>query len=378
MEIRPTLTALLDTSRPDTAPLLQRLQPGQTLQATVLALPRSGVAELQIGLTALLAHTRLPLQPGMQLQLEVTRLQPLPELRLLADPQPVSGRDQVLLTALPRQLPLPQVFTRIAEVLRTAGDTLPPPLRALLAETVTRATGNPRHMDPTRVAEQVRSSGIFLEGRLARGELPAADLKLNLLRLLDTIRTATERAPTAEPNRPAGEMPLPAPADSSQGQAARWSLELLQRQVESALARIHTQQAASLPAEPGTRQVWQFDLPLFAAPHYESVMVRIEREAETESRRATADPGWSITLRFDFASTGRIHARIAVQGEQVSSTFWCENPETEGRLDHALPRLEAAFRSAGLEVGRLASLSGAPPDPVDLPKPAQGMLDARA
>ncbi len=370
MEIRTALTALVDRTRLDTAQLLQLLRPGQVLQATVLQAPRPGVVELQIGLTALLARTRVQLQPGMQLQLAVSRLNPQPELRLLTAPQAVRPREQLLLTALPRQQSLTDTFNALTRTLQSDGKRLPPPIRDAVVRLVERAMSPPA-LDSAGVREQFRGSGLFLEALLARGEAPANDLKLDLLRLLRLLQPAA--ADTVQLRAAAAGAETGAAEDTATAPLAQ-----LLRFVGAALARVETQQAGALPPEPGARQTWQFDLPFPFAQQHESIMVRVERDGTGTSTRPAAEHPWAVTLRFDFATTGPIQARIVLCGEQVSSTFWCERPETDRRLGTGLPYLEEALHRTGLQVGRLSSVLGQPPEPLELPKPASGLLDVHA
>jgi hypothetical protein len=383
LEIRPSLTALLDPTRRDSSALLQRLQPGQTLQATVLGVPRAGIAQLQIGLTALLARTRVELQPGMQLQLAVARLNPLPELKVLTPPPPVQARDLVFRAALPRQLPLAETFTGLARTLQTSAEQWPPPVRAAVARVLERAVG-PQQLDARQVQQQFRSSGLFLEPLLARGETPTTDLKLDLLRLLQLLRPLL---PDRPPASAAADQPRAAPRPDAPGLPPQPDLpgrspavlQQLLRLVEAAVSRVQTHQAASLPQDASApRPAWQFELPLLAGQQQDAVLVRIEHDDSGTTDRPAAEHHWTVTLRFDFASTGRMQARVSLAGERVSSTFWCEHPETERRLGVGLAHLEQALREAGLEVGRLASVLGPPPQPLDLPRPTDNLLDAHA
>lgn len=367
LKITSSLTALLDPSRRETASLLSRLAPGQKFSASVISIPRAGVAQLQIGLTALLARSRVPLASGMQLELTVTKLQPVPELQILHVPTPVRPRDQVLRAALPRQIPLTEVFQGLAQHARGDRVRLPSDAQQVIRKLLARGT-MPAQLSATNIREQLRTSGLFLEQSLSLGASPAAgDLKLDLLRLLRLLQPQSEQAKThAEAN-------VPQTAERSGS-----VLDQLVRLLEGAVARIQTQQTASLSHEQGTRQVWQFDLPMLVAGQHEAVQVRIERDERRSDDVTQAEPKWSIMLRFEFAITGTIQARIVMNGERVASSFWCERKDTERHIGEALPILETAFKNAGLEVGRLASIHGEPPDPVVLPKPTDKLLDMHA
>ena len=367
MKITAPLTALLDPGRKESASLLRRLVPGQQLNASVISIPRAGVAQLQIGLTALLARSQLPLAPGMQLKLAVTKLHPVPELRVLLTPTSVQPRDRVIGSALPRQIPLTDALQGLAQHVQQRQVRLPDEAQVLINRLLARSTPPPQ-LNATGIREQLRTSGLFLEQTLARGASPlAGDLKLDFLRLLRLLQ-----APTA-----AGDTQ---PGSATAKLTARTGsvLEQLARLVEGAVARIQTQQAASLPHDQETRQLWQFDLPVLLAGQHESVQVRVEREAPADDAAGPTAPRWSVTLRFDFEITGLIQARIVLNGECVGSTFWCERADTERRVGNALPTLETALRNSGLEVGRLTSVHGEPPDPIILPRPVDQLVDTHA
>lgn len=347
--------------------MLRRLEPGQKLRASVISIPRAGVAQLQIGLTALLARTRMPLAAGMQLDLAVTKLKPVPELQLLFQPTPVRPRDQVLRTALPRQIPLTDALRGLAQHARGNQARLPSDTQQVIRNLLTRST-TPIQLNATSIREQLRTSGLFLERTMALGASPTGgDLKLDLLRLLRLLQPRPEQARSHVESGAAR-------TTERSGSA----LEQLVRLVEGAVARIQTQQAASLPLDQGSRQVWQFDLPVLVAGQHEAVQVRVERDEKQNGDTHQTEPRWSVMLRFDFATTGTIQARIALIGESVTSTFWCEREATQRRIGHALPTLESAFKNSRLEVGRLTSVHGEPPEPIELPRPADNLLDTRA
>ena len=367
MKIASSLTALLDPGRQESASLLRRLEPGQQLRASVISIPRAGVAQLQIGLTAFLARTRMPLATGMQLDLTVTKLKPVPERQLLIQPTPVRPRDQVLRTALPRQIPLTDALRGLALHARGNQDRMPSDAQQVIRNLLARST-TPIQLNATSIREQLRTSGLFLEQTMALGASPiGGDLKLDLLRLLRLLQSQPEQARTQVESGAARMTERPGSV-----------LEQLIRLVEGAVARVQTQQAASLPHDQGLRQVWQFDLPVLVAGQHEAVQVRVEHDETPDDDTNQSEPRWSVMLRFDFEITGTIQARVALIGETVASTFWCEREDTQRQIGNALVTLEAAFKNSGLEVGRLTSVHGEPPEPIELPRPADNLLDARA
>jgi hypothetical protein len=150
---------------------------------------------------------------------------------------------------------------------------------------------------------------------------------------------------------------------------------------QAGLARVQTQQAASLSGDaPTDRPVWQFELPLTIAGATQDLSLRIERRDDTDgaASRHDEEASWTVTLRFVLGEHGRVHARVSLADNRVTSTFWCEQPETERRFSGGLAVLREALERNGLEVTDLRSVVGQPADPVELPRPAAGLLDARA
>lgn len=155
--------------------------------------------------------------------------------------------------------------------------------------------------------------------------------------------------------------------------AQRALTDRLLQLVEGGLARIQTHQAATLTQAEDGRQIWQFELPLNRGQERDEVLVRLEQE---QVRRSGAEQSrWTATLRFAFDNLGSVEARLMLEGERLSSTFWCERADTERRFAGRFSELENGLHKVGLEIGRLTAVQGTPPNPLDLPKPPAGMLD---
>jgi hypothetical protein len=201
---------------------------------------------------------------------------------------------------------------------------------------------------------------------------PAPDTKLQLLQLLQLLR--------ADPPRGSRRTDAAA-ADTTTGGSARAGpdslLARLVRLIEGSVARIQLQQTAALQLEDGLRQAWQFDLPIRLPDESHGAMLRIQREPG-DSEAGGTQATWSVNLAFDFDSIGRLQCRVALSGERVSTTFWCERPDALARLEPRLPRLRTALEAQGLAVVHLAGGLGEPPEPLIRVPRADGLLDERA
>lgn len=372
--------------------LLSALRPGQTLQAQVLASPRADLARLLIDDLVITARTGRPLAPGQALTLTVLKGGPTPELRVQLPPQPPGSQD-VLRLALPRQLPLRETLSGLAQLAGRAMPLLNNPAREALRGLLDRSLPL-RQVSPDTLRQAVRDSGIFTEARMARGQPPpATDRKTLLLQLasalparppavdnpaplaaLSRANLASAGAPPdpltragllagsllrggslfeATPRGPAGPVPAQSPEQVL--------IDRLWRLVDASLARIHTHQAASLPADDKAAPVWQLDIPL-AMPGgpTQALELRIRQEPEDEQQDA-GGAGWLVTIGFMFPLLGPVKAGVRLAGGRISSTFWCEQPAAARLFDRHLPQLRSALEAAGLEVGHLAASQGTPP-----------------
>lgn len=395
-----TISRLLDVawSQNDRAQLLrQQLQAGQQLSAKVLELPRPGLAKLELLTTEILARTALPLRPGQTLRLEVVKQGPVPELRLLQPQIKESPSQQVLRQALPRQIPLQEGLRELAQVL---GDKqsrhLPGETRHLLRQILDRPL-TPQRLNSSNLQQTFQSSGLFTEALLAQARPVASnDHKLLLWKLLNSLfqardsQTATSQAKdsssqlrqplqTAAGAGQVSEAAKAVSADQAKAEAQRLPdqtlINRLTRLVEGSVARIHTQQAVSLPQDDGgQRQVWQLELPI-ALKDDQARALQLQIEQDPDPTRQEGHR-WRVQLDFDFGILGDLRAGVLLEGETVSTTFWCELEKTEQKIDLRLPELAAAFQKAGLTVGQLQAHHGLP-DRAPLPRRPESLLDER-
>ncbi|MCP5429509.1 MAG: hypothetical protein H6962_04555 [Chromatiaceae bacterium] len=269
-----TLQPLIDATRRDAPSLLKQLQVGQLLQARVLDQIQPGLLRLQIASAEVLARSQVAIAPGTRLKLEVVKGQPLPELRVLREPDAQQRQQQVVRSAMARQLS-PQELRQAVSELRAQAST-PRQAEALRQLTTIVQESGVRPAQPaatTQLQRAIAQSGVFHEARLAAG-LPAnpADTKVQLLRLLVVLREDLKLPPKAE--RQAGAaIEQQAPA---RDMGVDSLLNRLIRLVEGSIARIQLQQAVALPAEEGQRQAWQLDLPIRLPGRLHEAMLRIE------------------------------------------------------------------------------------------------------
>lgn len=387
MKISATLQPLIDATRREVPSLLQQLRVGQLLQAKVLQQVQPGLLRMQIANLEVLARSQLAAAPGAQLRLEVVKPYPLPELRVVRLQTAAEQRQQVARVALARQLPPAEVRERAAVLRPAAASGRPADLLQQLNSVLRQGAVDARQPSAAQIQRAVAQSGLFHEARLAApqvgtaaGGTPAAgatpatppgDIKLQLLQLLGQAQAAQQVAV-----RESGAMPGSEAAGMGRDPVADSLLARLVRLIEGSVARIQLQQAASLPADDGPRQAWQLDIPIQLPDERHEAMMRIERDGAREEDGAP--PTWAINLAFEFATIGTLQCRIALAGERLSTTFWCDRQATLARVEARLPSLESALQAQGFEIVHIAGVLGAPPEPLfPVPVP-ETLLDERA
>ena len=369
MKIPLTLQPLIDATRRPLPSLLDQLKVGQVLQAKVLEQPQIGLLRLQIATTELLARSRVQIQTGTQLKLEVVKAGTLPELKILHQAGPREQQQQVVRTAFPRQMPPVEVRQAVTSLRpQTEGTRLAEPLRQFNA--ISQASGvrvtqaSPLQVNPPQIQRALQLSGILHEARVITGmPLPAGDTKTQLLQLLTLLKPELKldgknrRPPPVSPEQTAMQRAVGGDA----------LLNRLIRLIEGSISRIQLQQAAALPQDDSPRQAWQIDLPIHLLDETHEAMLRIEREGTASDAEGVS---WSVNLVFQFDTIGRLQCRIGLNGDRVSATFWCEKQTTLDRVDQRLGSLQEALEAQGLEVVHIAGVLGEPSEPlVHVPMP---------
>lgn len=364
---------------PDARPAVARL-PQDVLTAvrqllgaaTPLERLDGGQVQRQLHESGLFLERRLAqgVVPKADTKLDLLRLMQL--LLASRDRPPPSGTESApgrpARSGEPNPPPAGQTAPAAAQVVPAPNASATNPIAGLTEQLLRLLTGAGRRGGSGTTAHGVSTPGVEGPPQPARGDAPP-EPKLKAEQLLRALQneqdTRTGKSETLRPGEPS----------TAHGGPQRALVDRLLQLVEGGLARIQTHQGATLARGEDGQQIWQFELPLARGPNREEVMVRLEREAE--GKTPAAPPRWTATLRFAFDSLGSIEARLLLEGERLSSTFWCERAATEQRFAGRLPELEKGLRKVGLEIGRLSAVQGTPPDPLDLPKPPAGLLDTR-
>ena len=355
------ITQILLPSSTQTArePLLQNLKPGQILQGTAMSGNIDGRMSLQIGVTRLIAETRLNVRPGQPLTLQVIHAEKTPELRVLLPPTLESLKATALKNLLPKQLPLSEAFRALTQAVReTSRESLPP---AVKTQALTLVSRLPAPSDPgfkNQMQRVLSESGLLTESKLLRGINPAGELKPQLTRLIERIVQLLPENRLLQANLDPKLFPAPSrPAPEALPDNSVKLLIGLLKQLDGAVARIQTQQLASLPQEDPGRQVWQFEMPVRNGSDIDLFQFRIGREAVPLTGK-NGETAWSLTLKMDLDNLGAMRVQLRLLGESLTTLIWSERATTNSLVQSRLDELRSAYEQRGLKVERLEARLG--------------------
>lgn len=376
----------LDTSK-HVPPQIRSWMLGQLLDASVIGRDGGNSIRLRLGGAEVRAATALPLQRGDKLTLQVTQLKPVVTLSPVAAttlPQERLVQAAMRLT-LPKQLPIAPLLDHLAAASRPRASPtdnagrpraqFPAGVIAAAHEALQTIPSAAEVSDAARLPAVIRRLGQFFESRVrhqlltGRTELPAQDLKWQLLRLRGELRKALGQAP-ARPPRPikaVDPMPIkgtpqgavvdhptstgarmhaadPAPATRAPqhpivshptgidaksptitgppSDAA--AIRTLQQQVDGAIAKIETNQLQAVGSLLDGDYQLIVDLPVALGDTYEVIKLKISREESTEYDAASATT--TVVIELPLADDAILRAVVTLRARNMSVKLWSDNP----------------------------------------------------
>ncbi len=335
--------------------LLQSLKLGQILRGTALSENQQGTVKLQIGVARLIAQTQIAVKPGQALTLQVDKTGERPELRLLTHPTLQQLQTQALKTILPRQQPIPPLLEKLLHLTGGKGNmALPGDVKQAIQSLLTRIPSTENPQFKAQLKEALLNSGLFTEARLLSNSTHSNDLKLNLLRLFRLLQPLlAQQATVPQAGNPPAE---PIPAEGFASNATIKFLNDLLKQLDATLARIQTNQLASLPQDEPARQTWQFELPVLHGDKADLFQILINKDHSTS--RDAEEQSWSLTLQVNLPALGPMRVQLTLQGEAISTVIWAELNNTTDLVKAHLSLLQKAYETAGLEVKKLETYQG--------------------
>jgi hypothetical protein len=343
----PFLYPLTNTQPGDVSGFLRGLAVGQMLDAELVQQREDGTTLIRLGGRLLLAECQAALDLEVPFRVQVTSIWPQVHLQALLE-----GVDptEFLRRSLWKALPLIQgdaaqgLWDNALEEWRV----LEPALLARHGGPEDLAMWTDPHTGRPGLRTYLEASGLLLEPKLAGlvegySELngPWPDLKASLLQILQAM----------------GEQ-------EGKSSASRSVLDLLQGC-----------QSMSLLVEEGGTHLY-LPLILWGSPWGGWGDLRIRREGGRGHRGRP----WTITLRLDLKSMGRIHANMALHNGAFSCWLRASQPAVRGLLQSGIPALERRLLALGIprvrcECGQLEDASAWDCPLEDLPA---GLMTVRA
>jgi hypothetical protein len=155
------------------------------------------------------------LSVGQRLQVQVTRLGAMPELRIIPAETPAPETvPKALRELLPKQGDVKELAVMLGRLPASGSSSLPEPVRVAVERLSAILPQAEKLMTPDGLQKAVRDSGLFLEASLAAvltdgAELPENDLKARLLNLLAVLQKSEVGKPAALPKYPSRKATLP-------------------------------------------------------------------------------------------------------------------------------------------------------------------------
>lgn len=297
---------------------------------------------------------------------------------------PQAALAQMVQASVPRQGSVTALTTALTNI---AGKVMLPEPVARAAQQVLagRVAIDAPRFDGSALQTAVRSSGVFQEAGLARGQplLQQPDLKSALLALRQTLTTwLGQQAPVAAvaqippplrgttPRARASEPPPPLDAEAVPEEVGKHLLE----RTESALARVRLHQHASLPDPTGRTAEWSMDLPVLVGTQQTLMQLQIHRDQHNESETG-GERGWQMRFALNLPEMGEVGAQVSLRSRSVGVMLWATDAATSAALDEKIVALRESLATAGLHPGAVIVRHGEPPAPPTAP--SGHFVDAR-
>ncbi len=354
---------------------LRNWQVGQVLQALVTDKTPSGQIVLRIGGQQITATADIPVQKGATLQLEVTRLDPTPTLKILnpttaAAPQPAATTTlgQQLQALLPNQGEISTVLTALFDPAKNANILAVLGTKAELLEALFKTISRSADLAvPTQLQQAMQKSGLFLEATLAAmvSGAPAApfdDLKTALLRLRAQLEQTLAQLP--------GDHAALAQAETLRG---------LKAQVDGALTTIILHQLTSQGTDANGNRVWITHLPFTVDDAIQTLSMQIFQDRSGRGDRSDDEDAdnWKVMLSVALPRLGMIETELYLHRNRLSLALFAEHEATANLLSAELDGLQSALASRGIELSAVQTRQGKP-TPEDSASHFQSCVDTQA
>ncbi|MEH6504230.1 MAG: flagellar hook-length control protein FliK [Cycloclasticus sp.] len=230
--------------------------------------------------------------------------------------------------------------------------------------------------------------------QLAGSAVVGVDLKANLVRLIQVLKSWPKQiASTPQQTQTSQQQAPPLPLVKTQApllqtpgqttpppviaQTLDNQLRDLISKTEGALSKITLNQLASTsPESSSARQNWQLEIPFFNNQTTESIFLKIEKEV-IKKNRTQAEQQWTISLEMSPPKLGLIKNKLTLFENQLNSSFWAENSNTNTLIREHLGLLRERLSRANLNPDKIKVLTGPGPNLQDI-KSSSSILSEKA
>jgi len=370
-------------------PALRSWMLGQLLDAQVIGRDGQNSIRLNVGGTELRAATALPLRVGENLSLKVTQLKPVVTLTPVAPA--ATPEKMVLNTNVNRILPLQRPLAPTLEFLReAAGEPVPatrgrPNASTLPAGVLRAAQGvlaaipNIKDaVDGKQLPDLIRQAGVTAENALLRQvvhggirELPPQDLKWQLLKLKGALNGASTLTPasakpatesfdsgrfTTHQSTAASKIPVLANAGAAADLEPEMKNETLGRMknlVESAIARIETNQLKAVRALLDGVPELSLELPVATDDGYKDIRLQVRRD-ESNPNKVDGETH-TIALEIPITAQESVRAVVTQSGaDELNVRLWSTNDDLRRALAGTRENLVERLRANGIDTVRVS------------------------
>lgn len=140
------------------------------------------------------------------------------------------------------------------------------------------------------------------------------------------------------------------------------SLPQLVRALESGVARIESQQLASLQAREHGQVQWLLDLPVRNGQEIDYWQLFMRREQSAQSDQNEKEKRWLVTLSVDLELAGELAIHIDHSERRTFVKLFSEDPAVLQWVAEKSPILEAKLSKAGITNSEVEGHFGALPD----------------
>lgn len=384
------ITTLLSV---DSKPSFMAFQIGQVLNALVLGRNEQGFLELKIGAQKITANAPQPLQAGQSLKLLVIENNENLVLQVLGKNNQQATKQllqQLLRHSLPQHSPPTTLFEKLNAVQLQKNATtlnLPKAVVRQIIETMANIPSKQSVSTSQGLKQALQDSGLFLEARLGKllhSKQPVAeatqkilkqDFKAGLLSikyiLEKSIAVKQQVAVSLVPRQAVADKTVnkefPQTVDLSQAKdktvkAGKAELDMLnisrkettelielKRVVDSAIARIQVNQSSAIATEQSQPPVWLIDIPIKDKQEISLAQMRISYDQHAAKDEA-AERRWSASLTIELETLGKIHVRVVLSGDEISSSIWAEDNATYRLIEQHIQQLTDNLHRAGLNI----------------------------